>query len=144
MELPKDIEITNLAESVWNNAAKDLQTELASRSKLIDKLNALREAHEKETKEHIRFKRIALKSMVDIQKTQSINVYDTNNNKIVPPRTNAWNQGDYRKIREPAPKKRKKKTNSSSSSQAGAGVGNNSNGKIKRKRKNSATTNLGK
>jgi len=132
MKLPKNMVISNLAESIWSNTAKQLKEDVSANPKLTERLNALIAAREKEILEHKKFKRQALRNMVDLQKKQSINVFEN------APRTNAWNQGDYKRIREPALKKRKKKA-----------LNNNNNGAEPGKRRRKpvaivAPTNLGK
>lgn len=100
------MEVSNLGESVWSNAAKELQKDLETigKTKLVERLNALEKNYQELVKEHRKYKRQAMKSFIAECKKQSINDSGAAN----PPRTNAWTVGDYVKIREPAPKKRKK------------------------------------
>lgn len=112
--LPTDIYVANLGESTFTEAC-DVLSNIIKESTAIDgahekkrlreQVANLKRKHEEEVRKYARFKKQYGRAIVMEHKRQFVNV------KTDAPRTNAWNVGDYKALREPKKKKKKNRKN---------------------------------
>jgi len=107
--LPTDIYVANLGDSTFNEACDVLSKIIKEgdagnheKKRLREQVNELKRKHEETVREYAYFKKRYGRAIVLEHKRQFVNV------KTDAPRTNAWNVGDYKALREPKKKKKKK------------------------------------
>lgn len=104
--LPTDVHVSNLGESTFSEACDVLANiiqEGSDKKRLREQVTHLKKKHEEEVRKLARFKKQYGRALVSEMNRQFVNV------KQDAPRTNAWNVGDYKALREPQKKKKAKK-----------------------------------
>ena len=108
--LPTNVHVSNLGESTFSEACdvlaniiKESSSGVNEKKRLREQVVQLKKKHEEEVRKLARFKKQYGRALVSEINRNFVNV------KEGAPRTNAWNVGDYKTLREPQKKKKKTK-----------------------------------
>lgn len=116
--LERNVEIANLGESVYGDIVQQVkrQCQEAGNEKLLTRVIAVENGFSLLTKEYEAYKKNFTRSMYLELKRGAINVPAAAGDDEM--RTNAWNRGDFKRLREPP-----KKTSKKNARKNGAGAG---------------------